>query len=75
MRRGLIALLLLAIAILAARRWREERPFPPEPHDEAKSESLRRSARVILITLDGPLRDDVLGGELMPRWRSEGWPK
>lgn len=66
MRRGVVGLLLLGIAGLGAVRWRGERAFPPEPHDEASARVLQQKARVILITLDGPLREDVLAGALMP---------
>ena len=60
MRRGLAGLLVLTIAGVTWATWRRERPFPPEPHDEARAAVLRKSARVIFITLDGPLREDVL---------------
>lgn len=66
MRRGLLAGLLLLVAGLAAAMVRRERPFPPAPHDPARAALLHASARVIFITLDGPLRDDVLAGPHMP---------
>lgn len=59
-KRGLAGLLLLAIGGMAFESWQRERPYPPEPHDEARSALLQQKARVILITLDGPVREDVL---------------
>lgn len=38
-----------------------------EPKDAARVELLRTKARVILITLDGPVREDVFSSGLMPR--------
>lgn len=62
---GLIGLTIAAGA-LALAVVRYEAPFPSEPRDDARALELQRSARVILITLDGPLRDDVLSGPHMP---------
>ncbi len=59
----MLAVLVAGLAVALVSR---ERPFPPEPHDDEVSAHLHRTARVILITLDGPLRDDVLSGALMP---------
>lgn len=66
MRRPLLVALVLLVAVLGAAMVRRERPFPPEPRDEAAARRLQQHARVIFITLDGPLRDDVLSGGLMP---------
>lgn len=67
MKRGLLALLLLlvggiALTLIAV----EDRPFPEAPRDEFRAARLQSSARVIFITLDGPVRDDVLTGSYMP---------
>ena len=68
MKRGLVAaLVLLSVAGVTTAMSRRERPFPPEPHDEARASKLQSAARVIFITLDGPLRDDVLSGPHMRR--------
>ena len=67
MKRGLLALVLLLVSAGALRvMWRPDRPFPEEPRDEARAARLQSSARVIFITLDGPVRDDVLSGAHMP---------
>lgn len=67
MKRGFLALLLLLVGGAALMMvWRTERPFPEEPRDEFRAARLQSSARVIFITLDGPLRDDVLTGAHMP---------
>ncbi len=67
MKRGLPALVFLLVIAGALRvMWRTDRPFPEEPRDEVRAARLQSSARVIFITLDGPVRDDVLSGAHMP---------
>ncbi|MDP1825463.1 MAG: hypothetical protein Q8L48_19550 [Archangium sp.] len=67
MKRGLVAaLLLLTLAGVTTAMSRRERPVAPEPpRDDARAAKLQAAARVIFITLDGPLRDDVLSGPHM----------
>ncbi|MDP2275453.1 MAG: hypothetical protein Q8K32_32195 [Archangium sp.] len=64
MKRGLLVLLVGGIAVTLVSR--KERPFPEAPRDEFRAAQLQSSARVIFITLDGPVRDDVLTGPHMP---------
>lgn len=66
MKRGALALLLLMAAGVAVAMIGRDRPFPEEPHDEVRVTLLQSSARVIFITIDGPVRDDVLTGPHMP---------
>ncbi|MFT3712606.1 MAG: alkaline phosphatase family protein [Archangium sp.] len=50
--------------------WRGDWHVAPalaEPTDESATGTLRRNARVILITLDGPVRDDVFSSVAMPK--------
>jgi hypothetical protein len=64
-RRAIAALLVLSAALTTA-MVRRERPFPPEPRDDERAKALQSRAHVIFITIDGPLRDDVLSGPNMP---------
>lgn len=51
----------LVVAAAIALQWRAA-PRTPPPADPAFAQTLRAHARVILVTLDGPRRDDVLEG-------------
>jgi hypothetical protein len=55
---------LLTTACVGAALTRK-RAFAEEPHDVTGAARLQKHARVIFITLDGPLRDDVLSGPHM----------
>lgn len=46
-------------------------PATPEPRDHVAARKLQQNARVILVTIDGPVRDDVLAGLLMPTLREK----
>lgn len=56
---------LLTTACVGVALGARRREFVEEPHDEAGSSRLQKHARVILITIDGPIRDDVLSGPHM----------
>lgn len=66
MRRWPIGVLLLTAACVGGAMAMRKRPFSAAPKNAARADRLRAQARVILITLDGPLRDDVLTGPHMP---------
>ena len=51
-------LVLVLVAVLATAVLESERPIPPEPCDAVKAGQLSALARVILITPDGPVRDE-----------------
>jgi len=65
MKRWVVGAALLATALVGAALFTRKRAFAEEPHDEAGSSRLQKHARVIFITIDGPLRDDVLSGPHM----------
>ncbi|MFZ5444732.1 MAG: hypothetical protein ACOZQL_32365 [Myxococcota bacterium] len=66
-RRWFIAGLVVLLAVLASATVRRRRPFPDDPRDDARAAELQRKARVILITLDGPVREDVFSLARLPK--------
>jgi hypothetical protein len=71
MKQGLVGVLLLVVAGSAgAMLLSRQRPFKEAPIDAARAHRLQARARVIFITLDGPLREDVLTGTHMPAFQA-----
>jgi predicted AlkP superfamily pyrophosphatase or phosphodiesterase len=59
--------LLLAIALTM---WSQNSSMPEpsvEPRNEGSARARKKRARVILLTLDGPVRDDIFSTERMPQ--------
>src|SRR5688572_27110681 len=65
MRKWVLGAALLTTACVGAAMATRKRAFAEAPRDEAKAARLQKHARVIFLTIDGPLRDDVLSGPHM----------
>ncbi len=65
MRKWLLGAALFTTACAGAALATRKRAFAEELHDELGSSRLQKHARVIFITIDGPLREDVLSGPHM----------
>jgi hypothetical protein len=61
----LVCALLTAVVVWSRFEWPQA--ALAEPVDEVRVAELRKHARVVLITIDGPVREDVFDATLMPR--------